>query len=310
MLDLSIIIVSWNVRELLQSCLESLQAGRGPLATETIVVDSASDDGSGEMVASEFPWVRLIARRDNVGFSRGNNIGIAQATGRYLLLLNPDTQVLADALSQMVAYLDAHTDVGVVGPQLLWSDGTHQSSRRRFPTLATGFFESTWLQPLAPKRILRRYYVLDRPDKAISEVDWVTGACLMVHSQAVEEAGSLDEGYFMYSEEMEWQRRIKQAGWKVVYLPTAQVIHHGGKSSEQVVAQRHISFQRSKLRYFHQYHGRSAAWALRVFLLANFGVQLILEATKGLLGHKRRLRRQRVAAYWQVLKSGLPPAGE
>lgn len=113
----------------------------------------------------------------------------------------------------------------------------------------------------------------------------------------------------MYSEEMEWQRRIRDAGWKVIYYPEAQVIHHEGKSSEQVLAQRHIYFQRSKLRYFRQYHGRLAACGLRVYLLANYLWQLVVEAVKGVLGHKRPLRWQRVGAYWQVLKSGLPPAG-
>jgi GT2 family glycosyltransferase len=205
--------------------------------------------------------------------------------------------------------LDEHPAVGVLGPQLVFPDGQVQSSRRRFPTVATAFFESTWLQPVAPRSILRSFYVQDRPDDAICEVDWVMGACLMIRREVYEQVGPLDEGYFMYSEEMEWQRRIKAAGWLVVYLPTAQVIHHEGKSSEQVVAQRHIYFQRSKLRYFRQYHGRWVSGLLRVFLLSSYGWQLLLEGLKGLLGHKRPLRRQRVAAYWQVLKTGLPPAG-
>jgi GT2 family glycosyltransferase len=309
MLDLSIIIVSWNVRDLLRQCLASVDASRGELALEVIVVDSASGDGSAEMVTNEFPWVILLPEEENVGFSRGNNLGIGQATGRYLLLLNPDTQVMAGALTQMVSFLDSEPSIGALGPQLLFPDGTVQSSRRRFPTLATGFFESTWIQSIAPRSVLRDYYVLDRPDDAVSEVDWVMGACLLVRREAFEEVGPLDEGYFMYSEEMEWQRRIKDAGWKVVYFPQARVIHHEGKSSEQAVARRHISFQRSKLRYYQQYHGRGACLALRGFLIASYSWQLGLEAIKGLLGHKRELRKQRVSAYWEVLKSGLPPAG-
>jgi N-acetylglucosaminyl-diphospho-decaprenol L-rhamnosyltransferase len=307
--NLSIVVVSWNVRNLLRRCLASVATSRDELPIEVIVVDSASADGSADMVEAEFPWVQVLRQNENVGFSRGSNLGLAEASGRILLLLNPDTEVVADALARMVHYLEAHSRVGALGPMLLYPDGRIQSSRRRFPTLATALFESTWLQPVAPPSLLRRYYVLDRPDDAISEVDWVTGACLMVRREAYEAAGPLDEGYFMYSEEMEWQRRIQTTGWRIIYYPEAKVIHHEGKSSEQVAAERHIYFQSSKLRYFYHYHGRLAGRLLRAFLLLSYTWQLLLEAGKGALGHKRPLRRQRVAAYWQVLRTGLPPAG-
>ncbi len=306
--DLSIIIVNWNVRDLLRDCLRSIDAGRGALSIEVIVVDSASTDDSVAMVRDEFPTVRLIPCDENVGFPRGNNIGLAEASGTHLLLLNPDTVILGDALPKMVAYLQAHPDVGALGPQLLNPDGSVQSSRRRFPTAATGFLESTWLEGLAPG-VLRRYYALDLPDDATADVDWLTGACLMVPRAVYEEIGGLDEGYFMYSEELDWCRRIKATGRRVVYYPAAQVTHHVGKSSEQAVTARHINFQRAKLRYFRKYHGRLLAGALRVFLLANYAWQLALEGAKGLLGSRPALRRQRVRAYYDVLRSGLRPAG-
>ena len=306
--DLSILIVNWNVRDLLRDCLRSIAAGRGDLALEVIVVDSASADGSAAMIAAEFPWVDLIACDENVGFPRGNNIALARSRGRTLLLLNPDTVVVGDALPTLLAYLDAHPDVGVVGPQLLNADGSVQSSRRRFPTLLTGYFESTWLQGLAPG-VLRHYYALDLPDDAPADVDWLTGACLLVPRAAYEEVGGLDEGYYMYSEELDWCRRIKQTGRRVVYYPAAQVIHHSGQSSDQAVTARHVNFQRAKLRYYRKYHGRAAAAALRLFLLAVYAWQLALEAAKGLLGNQPALRRQRVAAYAAVLRTGLPPAG-
>jgi N-acetylglucosaminyl-diphospho-decaprenol L-rhamnosyltransferase len=131
---------------------------------------------------------------------------------------------------------------------------------------------------------------------------------LMVRSTAYQQVGPLDENYFMYSEEMEWQRRIKDAGWKIFHVPQIKVVHYEGKSSEQVVAQRHIYFQQSKIRYFMDYHGSFAALTLRFFLLLNYAWQLVIEVLKGLLGSKRSMRRQRIAAYWQVLKTGLPPA--
>ena len=307
--DVSIIIVSWNVCELLRTCLQAIAHGRRTLDAETIVVDSGSTDGSAMMVQQEFPWVQLVTCNENVGFPMGNNLGIARASGRHIVLLNPDTEVQAGALSTMVDYLERHADVGVVGPQLLNLDGSVQSSRRRFPTLATAFFESTWLQGIAPAAVLRRYYTLDLPDEEAADVDWLMGACLMVRRQVIDQVGGLDEAYFMYSEELDWCRRIKTAGWRVVYLPAAKVLHHVGKSSEQAVTARHVNFQRAKLRYFRKYHGRLAAAVLRVFLLANYAWQLGLEAAKGVAGHQRRLRWQRVRAYWQVLRSGLRPAG-
>lgn len=306
---LSVVIVSWNVRELLRDCLRSIERTRGELAVEVIVVDSASTDGSPAMVAAEFPQVTLIAANENVGFPRGNNMGIAKAHGRYILLLNPDTILHENALVHMVDYLENHLDVGVVGAQLLNEDGSVQSSRRRFPTLTTAFFESTWLQSRAPQHILHRYYALDIADDQTADVDWVMGACLMTRQEIARTVGGLDEGYFMYSEELDWCRRIKMAGWRVVYLPTAQVTHYQGKSSEQVVAQRHIYFNRAKLRYFRKYHGRVPALILRLFLLLNYLAQMALEAGKGVVGHKRPLRWQRVHAYWLVLRSGLRPAG-
>lgn len=306
---LSVVIVSWNVRELLAHCLRSIERSRDDLELEVIVVDSGSQDGSPQLVRESFPWVRLLARPDNVGFPKGNNLGINAARGRVLLLLNPDTEVEGDALTTMLSYLDDHPDVGVVGPQLRYPDGSIQSSRRRFPTLATAFLESTWLEPWAPRTVIEHYRVLDRPDESATDVDWVVGAALMVRREAVEAVGLLDEAYYMYSEDLDWCRRIKDAGWRVVYLPEAKIIHHEGKSSEQAVTARHINFQRAKLRYFRKYHGRAVCTLLRAFLILSYTWQLVLEGVKGIVGHRRQLRWQRVASYWQVLRSGLGPAG-
>lgn len=321
MLDLSVVIVSWNVRELLRRCLASLLRDVAPAAEghfvlpggrtlEVWVVDNSSSDGSAGMVEADFPGVHVLVS-PNRGFAAGSNQGIARSRGRYVLLLNPDTEVVGDALTTLLDYLEAHPDVGVVGPQLRYGDGRLQSSRRRFPTPLTGFLESTLLQQWFPhNRWLSRYYVLDRPDDATSEADWVVGAAFVVRREAIAQAGLLDEGYFMYSEEMEWCRRIKSHGWRVVYLPAATVIHHEGRSSEQVVAARHVYFQTSKLRYWRATFGPYWTAALRAFLLAGYAYQWLEEGAKWLLGHRRPLRAQRLAAYGQVLRSGLRPAGE
>jgi len=342
MTDLSIVIVSWNVCDLLQRCLRSIytrEAGsageaaggaegstaarsRTPagLALQVIVVDNASSDGSAKMVQEQFPNVRLVVNRSNRGFPAANNQGIAVADGRYVLLLNPDTEIKAHALTRLVDFGDQHPDVGIIGPQLLNPDGSVQSSRRRYPTLATAFLESTWLQPAitdlqshrvaagltAPlHHVLQRYYVSDQPDDVIQDVDWITGAAMFARGEVIDEVGLMDEGFFMYSEELDWCRRFREAGWRVVYLPTAQVVHHVGKSSEQVVAARHIHFQTSKVRYFRKYHGALAAEILRWYLLASYACQIVVEGAKWLLGHKRSLRAHRVSAYRQVLASRL-----
>jgi GT2 family glycosyltransferase len=301
--DISIIVVSWNVRERLRACLNSL--ARPGASAEIIVVDAASTDGTPEMVRAEFPSAQLIACSENVGYSRGNNLGLAQARGRYALILNPDTELDGQALPAMAAYLDAHPRVAVLGPRLVLPDGSVQASRRRFPSLITAFFESTWLAGLAPRRVLEHYYAADLPAAAPTEVDWLVGAALLVRRAAWEQVGLLDEGFFMYSEELDWQRRIRAAGWHIVYLPTAVVRHFEAQSSVQVPAATHIRFNTSKVRYFRKYHGALAGELLRGYLLSQFGFQLVLEWVKAGLGHKRALRQARVAAYWAVLRSGL-----
>jgi GT2 family glycosyltransferase len=320
---LTIIIVSWNVRPLMHRCLSSLfdirdstegdasQASSLEPRTEIIVVDNASSDGSAEMVHEEFPHVQLVVNDQNRGFTVASNQGLRLSHGRYLLLLNPDTEVVGDALGTMVDYMEGHPEVGALGPQLCYPDGSLQSSRRRFPTVTTALVESTVIQEWwTDNSILRRYYMTDTPNDMIQPVDWVVGACLLVRRQAYEQVGGLDEGFFMYSEELDWCRRIKDAGWEVVYLPTATVIHHEGKSSEQVVPARHIYFQSSKVRYFRKHHGPFQAELLRCFLLVTYVYQLVREGLKWLVGHKRSLRAERIRAYCQVLSSGLqmPPA--
>jgi N-acetylglucosaminyl-diphospho-decaprenol L-rhamnosyltransferase len=309
--DLSIVIVSWNVKDLLRHCLSSAADGltleRGQhLSVQIIVVDNASSDGSAEMVRAEFPHVQVIANETNVGFTQGNNQGLAACDGRYALLLNPDTEVVGDALGKMVGFMQERPRVGALGPQLLYPDGGVQSSRRRFPRFTTALLEGTFLQQWFPNsELLKRYYVLDGADGETQEVDWVVGACLLLRRSTLDEVGPLDERFFMYSEEMDWCYRAKKLGWQVFYYAEAQVVHHEGKSSEQVLPVRHIQFQRSKVLFFSKYHGRLRGEILRLYLLSTYLWQTAVEGLKWLVGHKRPLRRQRVAAYWQVLRSGL-----
>jgi GT2 family glycosyltransferase len=326
MIDLSIVVVNWNVCSLLRRCLHSIldsalsdastpgvwhnsgleEPSAFHLQFEVLVVDSASSDDSVEMVEREFPCVRLYPSDTNLGYTGGNNLGMRESRGRYVLLLNPDTEVLESALGTMVAYMDSHPEVGIVGPQLLWPDGSVQSSRRRFPTLRTAFIESTFLQKWFPHHpVLYRYYALDLSDSVASQVDWVQGACLMVRREAIDQVGPLDDAYFMYSEELDWQKRMADAGWKVVYLPEAQIVHHEGKSSDQVIPFRHIRYQCSKIRYFSKQNGFLVGQVLRGWLLFNYVYEWVVEALKWCLGHKRDLRRERMHVYAKVLGSRL-----
>ena len=303
--DLSIIIVSWNVADLLAACLDSIATNTDDLAVETIVVDSASCDNTVSRVQSNYPWVKLLPQTENVGFAGGNNIGLEHATGEFLLLLNPDTVIVEDMLSLMVAYLRSNPDVGVLGPHTLNPDGSTQSSRRRFPTVTTAFFESTWLQSYAPTFLLDYYYVNEADDYSTLDVDWVQGHALMTRQVVYAQVGGLDIGYPMYFEETDWCQRIRAANWRVVYFGGAQVIHQGGASSAQAGASKHISYNRSKIRYVGRYHGSLTALLLRGFLLIGFAWQWLLEGSKWLLRHKPALRRKRLQIYSQVLRSRL-----
>mgnify|MGYP000863334941 FL=1 len=324
--DVSVIIVSWNVRELLGQCLDSLLAlcdggdvapdgllSLGQRTVDVWVVDNASRDGTLTMLAERFPWVQAIDAERNLGFTRGNNLALRRCSGRYVLLLNPDTVVTCspggpDAISLLIDLADSAPDIAVVGPRLVYGDGSPQSSRRRFPSLMMALMESTPLERLFPRnRWARRYRMQDAPDDVTQDVDWVTGACMLVQREALDEVGVFDEGYFMYSEELDLCRRLRAAGWRIVYEPRATVVHYEGQSSGQVLARRQLLFDSSKVRYFEQHEGPTKARLLRTSLLAGYAAEIIIEGFKWLLGHKRALRRERMRAYRALLCSGLDP---
>lgn len=341
-MDLAIIIVSYNVRDLLRNCLTSVEqslVASPHLRSAVWVVDNASADGSAAMVQTEFPRVRLIASAENLGFAGGNNLalrlmGLAAETRaaqpeevtrrtpqpanehaplfqhaspvaddvppRYILLLNPDTVVQGDALARMVAFLDDTPHAGGCGAQLVYPDGHFQHGAFRFPSLAQIAFDlfpppGRLNQPLLNSRLNGRYsrrqYQAGRP----FPVDFVLGAALMVRTAAIQQIGLLDEGYFMYCEEMDWQRRLTAAGWAIFCVPTAHVVHVGGASASQFRGPMLVALWRSRLRYFQLYHSptfnRQAGWLIRL----------------GMRAEARRARRlappdldQRLAAYREV----------
>ncbi len=305
--ELCVIIVSWNVSGLLGDCLQSVFVNGLPdNLMRVVVVDNASSDDTVAVVRSRFPQVQLIRNDTNMGFTRANNQALAACSEPFVLLLNPDTIVQPGAVQTMLQYMRAHNKVGVIGPRLLYGDGQSQPSRRRYPTLAMALAESTpWEWHFTHNGLALRYRLADQPDNVTQQVDWVTGACMLIRQQVFAQVGLFDERFFMYSEELDLCRRITKAGWDVIYLPEAVVIHLEGQSSAQVVAARHIRFNASKVYYFRKHHGWLQANVLRIAILAMFICEYILEGIKWLLGHKRELRRARIKAYGQVIRSGL-----
>ncbi len=230
----------------------------------------------------------------------------ADAKARFIYFLNPDTELLPGSLWALYNGINEDETIGAIGPQLRYTDGALQSNRRRFPSPLTGFFESTWLEQMWPRNPwTRSYHIVDWPADSRQDVDWLVGAALLVQGDVLAALGGFDPQFFMYSEETDLCRRIKRAGWRVVYDPAAIVIHAEGSSSGQVSARRHILFNRSKVRYARKWHGPVWAALLKHYLLAEFRLQIASESVKAFLGHKRALRRSRLAAYRDVLKSGL-----
>lgn len=258
--DLSIIIVNYKEPGFLRQCLKGIRLVGPKLKYEAIVVDNASRDGSVNMVRENFPEVRLFAETRNRGLAHANNLGLQASTGRHILLLNPDIAVFEDSLETMVEYLDAHPDVGIIGPRLLNPDQSVQVSCYRFPTPLVPVLRRTPLGRLPVARpILRRYLMLDWRHDSTQPVDWVLGACMMIRRQAFADIGLMDERFFLYFEDVDWCRRCWQTGWKVVYLADATMVHyHQRMSAEspglngvfQKLTRIHIQ---SGLKYFRKY---------------------------------------------------------
>ena len=264
---LAVVIVSWNVRDLLEACLRSLWADldRAGLEARVMVVDNGSADGTPEMVAEAFPQVQLIASQENLGFAAGNNLAIrailqnAQHATRdvqYIWLLNPDTEVQPGATAALLAGLKAEPRAGVAGAKLLYADGSLQQSAFHFPGLVQLAFEffpfplrfyDTPLNGRYPRRLY---------DAALPfPVDHPLGAAMMVRAEAVAQVGLMDEGYRMYCEEIDWCWRMRQAGWRALCVPTACVIHHAGQSSAQVPIPSFVNLWTSRARLYARHHG-------------------------------------------------------
>ncbi|MBZ0299055.1 MAG: glycosyltransferase family 2 protein [Anaerolineae bacterium] len=264
MLDLSIIIVNWNTHQLLSDCLGSIQATAEDIQVEVIVIDNGSTDGSQAVIREHYPAIRLIENTDNPGFAGANNQGMAQAQGRYFLLLNSDTLVKPGTLQQALQFMDHTPEAGMCGVKLLNPDGTFQASYANFPTLKAEFLTATGLGP----RLISPYYPSPRPQSSNQphEVDWIAGAFMLLRREVYEALGGMDTSYWMYSEETDWCYHIKRAGYKIYYLPEAAIIHIGGASTRQRRPQMRVQLVTSKLRFFAKNYGPHRTRQLRLLL--------------------------------------------
>jgi len=255
-MDISVVIVGWNAKHYLELCLESLAKAPPRRSMETLVVDNASSDGSAEMIESRFPWVKLIRSSENLGFAKGNNLAIRQCQGRYIALVNPDVIVFPGCLDALADFLDQNPEVGNVGPRVLNPDMTLQSTCRRFPTLWNNFCSATGLATkFKNSRLFAGEHMFYFPHDRTMAVDVLVGCFSMIRREAFEAVGLLDEGLFMYGDDVDWCRRCWKAEWKVVFFPGAQAIHDRGKITAPYPIRFAVAQQRSVLYYWFKHHG-------------------------------------------------------
>lgn len=280
MLDMGIVIVNWNTRDLLRRCLQTVLASEGDFRFQVVVVDNASPDGSADMVRTEFPSVTLIASPTNGGFSYGNNLGL-RALGygdpgqtspdapRYALLLNPDTEVPPTALFEMTRFMDSRPEIGAAGPKLVLSDGSLDlACRRSFPTPMVSFYRFSGLSKLFPRhpRFGRYNMTFVDPDVEI-EVDSVVGAYMQVRREAIAQIGLLDETFFMYGEDLDWAFRIKKAGWKVFYHPQV-IVKHVKRAASRRSQKAQYEFQRAMLVFYRKHYQQTTPIWLHLLVMA------------------------------------------
>jgi len=250
-MDLSVVIVTWNSRGYLSDCLESIRSQEGDLATEIIVVDNASSDGTPELVRERFPHAHLIINSDNLGYTRACNLGLQRASGRLVLILNPDTRLQPGSLGLMIDYLGDHPGVGVLGPQLLNPDGSIQPSCRRFPSYRLMLWEFTGLSRLFPEHpVFGAWRMGDFDHRETRPVDQPMGACLLLRREALDRVGLMDERFEMFFNDVDLCRRLTAAGWKIVFFPLARVVHDAGSHVRRVRYRMILTSHKDCLRYF------------------------------------------------------------
>lgn len=291
--DISIITVSFECQELLRPMLASLAGAAEGRTFEVIVVDNASSDGVMEMLRAEWPAVNALEMGENAGFARANNRGIGAARGRYVMLLNPDTVAHAVSLTTLAEFLDAHPRAAIAAPRLLYPDLTDQGTARSFPTATAALFgRRSLMTKLFPQNPWSRRYLSGRAhtDASPFEIDWVSGAAMMVRREAIDRVGPLDEGFFMHWEDADWCHRMKDAGLSVHCVPAARIVHHEGGSRRGWPPRQLRAFHKGAYRYYAKHHAKHWWNPLRYIAAAGLSLRAAaLIARYQLAPHERRI---------------------
>lgn len=275
MVDVTVSIVNWNTKDELRECLSTVLS-QNAVSLELNVVDNASSDGSAEMITSVFPGkVHLIENTANLGFGKAHNQSIRQSHGRYVLVLNPDTRLIEpDVLDKMVRYMDANPEIGMLGPRVLYPDGTLQFSARHFPTMFAAVFRHTIFGRFFPKnRYVREYLMTDWSHDGVTDVDWLSGSALMVRRETFEQIGLFDERFFMYCEDVDWCKRAHLHGWRVVYFPMTTITHRIGASSDKNPISMIKQHHKSMLKYYFKHYSRSPQILLTPLVLLGIWIR-------------------------------------
>ncbi len=285
MIDVSTVIVNWNSRQYLAKCLDTMLSRKRTIRVEVIVVDNASSDGAVGWLKKEYPEVTVIESTENVGFARGNNMGIRKASGRYICLVNPDVEFRDECLQTLCEFMERNQDVGICGPKILNGDGSIQYSCREYPTLWNNLCFALGLYRIFPHSAafsneLMSYFGHDR----LRKVEAISGCFMMSRREAMEEVGLLDESFFMYSEDLDWCKRFNDKGWKIVFNPAVSALHYGGGSSENEPARFAVEKELAIIQYWNKHHGAIENALIRIILLTNHALRIAIFGVLSMLG--------------------------
>lgn len=301
----SVIVINWNTFALTAKCLETVaeEAERLPSgAVETIVIDNASTDGSTTLLQQRFPWINLYENRENIGFAAANNQALAYCRGDYILLLNSDTEVKPGAVGELLAFIENHPNVGIVGSRYLNPDGSLQPSCYPAPTLVRELWRMFHLDKLYPFGV----YSMQRwPTDQPRAVDIVQGASLLIRCAITQELGLFDTDYFMYTEEVDLCQRVRQAGWQIYWVPTSCIVHYGGQSTQQIAEAMFLQLYRSKILYFRKHYGRTTTVLYKWVLLLATVTRLLLTPLAWLQQPARRNQSLTLANHYRQLAVAL-----
>lgn len=284
-MDLSILIVNYNTRQLTLDCLRSVYDSETVYSYEVIVVDNASRDGSVEAIRAEYPEVVLIANQENTGFAKANNQGMAIAQGRYVLLLNSDTVVQPDTFQIMVSYMDEHPELGASGCKVILPDGSlDKACRRGFPTPSASFYYAFGFSKLFPNHPRFNQYQLGFLDpNETYPVDCLIGAFMLVRKETIRQVGGLDETFFMYGEDVDWCYRIKQVGWGIHYHPATYIVHYKGASSRRKPFKIIYEFHRAMWVFHRKHYLRNYSWVTNAAVYCGISLKFLLSLAKNKL---------------------------